>query len=94
MDSMDAFLYLCFSNTFKGMREMVVYTQTLLTAMTTVWPLEMSRLILDYAGLFYFWTEEEMYEAEYQDYSAEEEAKKWMNAEVEHEALINAIGDE
>lgn len=63
----------------------------------TTWPRDLSVIINDYAGPFYFWTQQELddaqCEAEYQEYLAEEVAKKWMDAEAEHEAAINAIGD-
>ena len=55
--------------------------------MTTTWPLELSRLILDYAGPFYFWTPEEMdnahYEEMYQEFLQDQEMKKIQDAENE-----------
>ena len=55
--------------------------------MTTAWPLEMSALINDYAGPFYFSTQEEMdnahYEEMYQEFLQEQEMKKIEDAENE-----------
>ena len=55
--------------------------------MTTIWPLEISALINAYAGPFYFWTQEEMdnahYEEMYQEFLQEQEMKKIEDAENE-----------
>ena len=55
--------------------------------MTTTWPKDLSKIINDYAGIFYFWTQEEMdnahYEEMYQEFLQEEEMKKIEDAENE-----------
>ena len=55
--------------------------------MTTTWPLELSRLINDYASPFYFWTQEEMDNAHcnelYQEFIEEHEMNKIQDAENE-----------
>ena len=55
--------------------------------MTTTWPLELSRLINDYAGILYFWTQKEMDNAHYnelhQEFLEEQEMKKIQDAENE-----------
>ena len=60
---------------------------TAITTMTTTWPLEMSRLILDYAGPFNFWTQEEMdnahYNEMYQEFLDLQKMKEIQDAENE-----------
>ena len=61
--------------------------------MTTTWPIEMSRLINDYAGPFLFWTQAEAdleapYEAQYQEF-LQEQAEDRENA---YEAALDRFG--
>ena len=55
--------------------------------MNTTWPLELSRLINDYVGILYFWTQEEMDNAHYnelhQEFLEEQEKKRIQDAENE-----------